>query len=49
MNVPEPSIEQTETILTGLRSKYEEYHGVVYSDGALSAAAALASRYISDR
>lgn len=47
--VSEPTIEQTVVILTGLRPKYEEYHGVTYSDEALAAAATLSSRYISDR
>ena len=49
VKVSEPTLAQTEVILAGLRPKYEEYHGVSYSDEALVAAAALASRYIADR
>jgi ATP-dependent Clp protease ATP-binding subunit ClpE len=49
VTVSEPTIEQTVTILFGLRPKYQEYHGVTYSDEALVAAATLSSRYISDR
>ncbi|MBU6389208.1 ATP-dependent chaperone ClpB [Patescibacteria group bacterium] len=47
--VGEPSIEDTITILRGLKEKYEVYHGVRITDAALVAAARLSSRYISDR
>ncbi len=47
--VEEPSIEDTIEILRGLRSHYEEHHGVKISDEALEAAAKLSARYISDR
>src|SRR5580658_10283276 len=47
--VAEPTIEQTEAILRGLRAKYAEHHGVTISDEAIEAAAALAARYIVDR
>jgi ATP-dependent Clp protease ATP-binding subunit ClpC len=47
--VGEPSVEDTVRILEGLRSRYEEHHGVKVSDDALKAAAELSNRYISDR
>ncbi|MCQ2432206.1 MAG: AAA family ATPase, partial [Clostridia bacterium] len=47
--VPEPSVEDTITILRGLKERYEVYHGVKIHDGALIAAATLSNRYISDR
>ena len=47
--VPEPSVEDTVTILRGLRERYEVYHGVKIHDAALIAAATLSDRYISDR
>lgn len=47
--VDEPSIEDTLTILRGLKEKYEVHHGVKIADDALKAAATLSSRYISDR
>jgi ATP-dependent Clp protease ATP-binding subunit ClpA len=46
--VEEPSIEETVKILGGLRSRYEEHHGIRYSDAALEAAAKLASRHLRD-
>jgi ATP-dependent Clp protease ATP-binding subunit ClpA len=46
--VEEPSIADTIRILDGLRSRYEEHHGVTYTDGALEAAAKLASRHLRD-
>jgi len=49
IDIEEPSVEETHAILLGLRSKYEEHHGIHYSDGALQATAELAARYISDR
>ncbi len=44
-----PGVDETIEILKGLRDKYEAYHGVKYTDGALVAAAKLADRYITDR
>ena len=49
VRVSEPTPEQTLIILQGLRSKYEEYHHVKYSDEALEAAVKLSHRYIQDR
>lgn len=49
IDVLEPSIDQTVQILRGLKSRFEEHHGVKYSQNALSAAAELSSRYINDR
>ena len=47
--VPEPSVEDTITILRGLKERYEVYHGVKIHDSALIAAATLSNRYITDR
>ncbi len=47
--VSEPSVEDTITILRGIKEKYELYHGVKISDAALVAAAQLSARYITDR
>lgn len=47
--VDEPSVEDTIQILEGLRSRYEEHHGIRISGDALQAAAELSARYISDR
>ncbi|MEO6940310.1 MAG: Clp protease N-terminal domain-containing protein, partial [Candidatus Kapaibacterium sp.] len=47
--VGEPSVEDTISILRGLKEKYEVHHGVRIKDAALVAAAQLSSRYISDR
>ena len=47
--VGEPSVEDTVSILRGLKEKYEIHHGVRIKDGALVAAAHLANKYISDR
>ncbi len=47
--VPEPSVEDTVSILRGLKERYEVHHGVKITDSALVAAATLSSRYISDR
>jgi ATP-dependent Clp protease ATP-binding subunit ClpA len=49
VEVNEPSIEDTVKILQGLRSQYEEYHGVTYTDAALQAAAELGAKYLHDR
>ena len=49
MQVDEPSVEDTISILRGLKERYEVFHGVKIQDGALIAAATLSDRYISDR
>lgn len=49
VQVDEPSMEDTVTILRGLRDKYEAHHRVSYTDEALKAAASLSDRYINDR
>lgn len=47
--VDEPTVEDAISILRGLKERYEVYHGVKITDGALVAAATLSNRYISDR
>ncbi len=47
--VDEPTVEDAISILRGLKERYEVFHGVKITDGALVAAAALSDRYISDR
>jgi ATP-dependent Clp protease ATP-binding subunit ClpB len=47
--VEEPSVEDTISILRGLKDRYEQHHGVRISDAAIVAAAQLSHRYISDR
>src|SRR5207302_4543678 len=47
--VEPPSVEDTISILRGLKERYEVHHGVRIKDGALVAAAVLSNRYISDR
>ncbi len=47
--VPEPTVEDTISILRGLKERYEVFHGVKIQDQALLAAATLSDRYISDR
>ena len=47
--VGEPSVEDTVSILRGLKEKYEQHHGVRVTDSALVAAATLSNRYITDR
>ena len=49
VDVNEPSIEDSITILEGLKSKYEEYHGVKYSKSAITSAVELSKKYITDR
>jgi ATP-dependent Clp protease ATP-binding subunit ClpA len=49
VEVNEPSVEDTVEILQGLRSQYEEFHGVAYTDAALTAAAELGAKYLHDR
>ncbi len=47
--VNEPTVEDTISILRGLKNRYEVFHGVKIADGAIVAAATLSNRYISDR
>ena len=49
VTVEEPTVEQTISILRGLRERYEIHHGVQFKDSALVAAAVLSNRYITDR
>jgi ATP-dependent Clp protease ATP-binding subunit ClpA len=49
VDVVEPSVDQTVQILRGLKSRFEEHHGVKYATAALVAAAELSARYINDR
>ncbi|MBW2100894.1 MAG: AAA family ATPase, partial [Deltaproteobacteria bacterium] len=49
VEVAEPSVSQTVQILKGLKSRYEEHHGISYTDTALKAAAELSAKYINDR
>ena len=49
VTIRQPSDEETITILEGVRSRYEEFHGVRYSDNAIKAAVSHAGRYITDR
>ncbi len=49
VDVLEPSVDDTYAILKGLKERFEEHHGVRYTDRALKTAAELAERYISDR
>ena len=49
VGVSEPDVEDTISILRGLKERYEVYHGVRIQDRALVAAAELSDRYITDR
>jgi ATP-dependent Clp protease ATP-binding subunit ClpA len=49
VEVDEPSVADTIKILEGLRARYEEFHGVSYTKGAIEAAAELSHRYLHDR
>jgi ATP-dependent Clp protease ATP-binding subunit ClpA len=49
VDLPEPTVEQTITILEGLKSKFEEYHKVSFSPKAIRAAAELSAKYINER
>ena len=49
IDVVEPSVDQTYEILKGLKSRYEDFHEVKYSNNALKTAAELSGRYINDR
>ncbi|MEA2017709.1 MAG: ATP-dependent Clp protease ATP-binding subunit ClpA [Campylobacterota bacterium] len=49
VEIKEPSIEDTVLILNGLKSKYEEFHGVKYNENSLELAAQLSKKFINDR
>jgi ATP-dependent Clp protease ATP-binding subunit ClpA len=49
IDVPEPTVQETVEILLGLKPRFEEHHGVRYTDAALHAAAELSARHINDR
>ncbi len=49
IDIKEPSISETVKILKGLKSRFEEHHGVTYTVGALESAVKLSERYITDR
>jgi ATP-dependent Clp protease ATP-binding subunit ClpA len=49
IDVNEPSVSETSLILKGLRPRFEEFHGVTYTDDAIEAAATLSHRYLQDR
>jgi ATP-dependent Clp protease ATP-binding subunit ClpC len=49
IQVPEPTVEETISILEGIRSRYEEHHKLKISDAALFTAAHMAARYVTDR
>ena len=49
IDVPEPSVEETVAILNGLKSRFEEHHGIHYDNEALEAAVELSARHINDR
>ena len=49
IDVKEPTVEETYQILKGLKSRFEDHHGVKYADKALQTAAELAERYINER
>jgi len=49
IDVVEPSVEETVSILRGLKSRFEEHHGIKYSSAAITSAAELSAKYINDR
>jgi len=49
VDVTEPSVEQTVAILRGLKSRFEQHHGIKYSAAAINSAAELSARFINDR
>jgi len=49
IDVPEPSVEETVAILHGLKTRFEEHHGIKYDSDALQAAVDLSARHINDR
>ncbi len=49
IDVPEPSVDETVKILQGLKSRFEDHHGIKFTHAALRSAAELSARYINDR
>ncbi|MBN2353035.1 MAG: ATP-dependent Clp protease ATP-binding subunit ClpA [Spirochaetales bacterium] len=49
IEISEPTVDETYKILAGLKDRYEEHHGLTYTDEALRAAAELSAKYINDR
>jgi ATP-dependent Clp protease ATP-binding subunit ClpA len=49
IEVPEPPVNESIQILKGLRSRYEEHHGIEYTDGALKSAVELSAKFLNDR
>ncbi len=49
IDIAEPSVEETVQILEGLKSRFEEHHGITYTDEAIRVAAELAAKHINDR
>ncbi|MBL7649828.1 MAG: ATP-dependent Clp protease ATP-binding subunit ClpA [Candidatus Hydrogenedentes bacterium] len=49
IDINEPSVPETIRILRGLKAKYEEHHGILYTDSAIRAAAELSAKHINDR
>jgi ATP-dependent Clp protease ATP-binding subunit ClpA len=49
IEISEPSVGETVQILKGLRTRYEDHHGIAYTDSALKAAAELSAKYVNDR
>ncbi len=49
IEIAEPTVEETVKILRGLKSRYEEHHGIAYSDAALKTAARLSDKFLNDR
>jgi ATP-dependent Clp protease ATP-binding subunit ClpA len=49
IDIIEPTVEETVEILRGLKTRFEEHHGIVYTDDALRVAAELSARHINDR
>ncbi len=49
IDIVEPTVDEVVEILKGLRSRFEEHHGITYTDEALQAAAELSDKYINDR
>jgi ATP-dependent Clp protease ATP-binding subunit ClpA len=49
IEISEPTVDEAHQILKGLKSRYEEHHGVTYTDNALRSAAELAAKHINDR
>ena len=49
IDVPEPSLDETVAILKGIKSRYEEHHGIIYTPDAVQVAAELSGRHIHDR